>query len=537
MKSRPRNRLVALVRTLAVLATGGIRSAVTLSQIYQQQRYPGSNAYPSTDPRRTILDGWRPAPTTPWQLTWDLSQLIAQGRHLDRTTPVFRGLVEGRKAELVGTGIACEPDTGDPRINRLLKSRIDHWLATIGTNEESIWTLQRMASGDIDTAGSFLWRWVDLPDRLEKGQCPHCLLPLEAEWLSEIPVEAIPDNHTFVRGVLLDHHGRTVAVDLVNPDNFGSIGEGERVPIDQIILGFERRRARQALGEPRLVTLIERTLQDDEMVVSELKAARNAQATSMIIRSDELVPRVPGGREGRGDPIAPETIPVGSIAYVPRDTEIFAHQHNRPSASVREFRQTIRGDMAAGGQVSRVWTDRDGSAYNFANSKFDQIRTQQMVKPAHDWFGTLVATKVYEALVPWAMLAEGLDWPTDPLEQRRLCKHKLIPDVPPELDESSAVKGFEDGFRNRVTSRETFIGTRGRDAAEVSQQIDKELTADGLAAIERAKTLQAACEKANAASPGLNLHWTQVVPKMLDASDPDMTTDPIPAPPDPKNAA
>lgn len=485
--------------------------------------------YPSTDPRREILNRWRAPHLNANQLTWDLNQLAAQGRHLDRTTPVFRGMVEGRKAELVGTGIACEPDTGDAKLNADLKRILSSWLPTIGINRESIWTLQRMASGEIDVAGSFLWRWVDLDDRVDNGDCPRCLLPLEMEWLSTMPIEAIPEGHQFVHGVIIDKYGRAVAVDLVDPEQLGLVNAGERVPIDQVVLGFERRRPRQTLGEPRLVTLIERTLQDDEIVLTELKSAANTSALSVMVSDDDIYAQKMA--ELDGDCPAPERISPGSIGYSPSSAKITALSHTRPSASVKEFRATIRGDMAAGGQVSRVWTDRDGSAYNFANSKFDQIRTQQMVKPAHDWFGSIVASRIHTELVPLAFLMLGRPWPHDPAERARVMRHKLVPDVPPELDEASAVKGFEVGFRNKVTSRAAFVSSRGREPSEVATEIDAELRADGLAAIERAKALQTACNAANKDVAGLNLHWTDIVPQTLDAA-PDAAPAPAQGSPD-----
>lgn len=521
MARRRRNPLLAALRTAVAYPLARLRSsAVTLEQIYHQQRYPGSGAYPSTDPRRKVNDGWYPRPTTAQQLTWDLSRLTAQGRHLDRATPVFRGMVEGRKAELVGTGIAIEPDTGDTKLNQRIKAVLSRTLQKIGANEESIWTLQRMASGEIDCTGTFLWRLIAIEDRADQGLIPFCVLPLEIEWLSELPVQDIPQGHTFVRGVLLDRYGRAVAVDLVNPESVAG-SPGERVPIDQVILGFERRRARQALGEPRLVTLIERTLQDDQLVIGEVKTAATSTGVGVVISSDELLPEDTdenGDAATRNSPPVTD-IPMGGVAYVPSNAGVEVISNPRPNLNVVGFRETIRGDMAAGGQVSRVWTDRDGSKYNFANSKFDQIRTQQMVKPAHDWFGTLVASKVYEPLLPWIFLELGEEWPRDPAQQQRLRQHRLIPDVPPELDEAAAVKGFEAGFRNRVTSREDFIGSRGKDHAEVQKQIDAELLAEGQSAIARAVALQQACDQANQANPDLKLHWTQVVPTVAN-SDP-----------------
>ena len=51
-------------------------------------------AYPSADPRRKILEDWRPRTATANQaLVPSLSVLVAQLRHLDRSAPTLRGIV------------------------------------------------------------------------------------------------------------------------------------------------------------------------------------------------------------------------------------------------------------------------------------------------------------------------------------------------------------------------------------------------------------------------------------------------------------
>lgn len=465
-------------------------------------------AYPSADIQRQVLEGWRTKTLTANQaLSADLTTLVAQGRQLDRANPVARGAIEGRKAELVGTGIAVDPATGDPALDALLRTGFQEWSADCGVCGESLWTLQRMASGECDAAGAFLWRLVVIPDRLAQGLLPCAILPLEVEWLSEMAVEAVAAGNEFVRGVEIDKWGRPVAYHLRNPDTVG-FGKGERVPAAEIIDGHERRRARQALGEPRLAPLIERSYQDDQLVISELKSARNASGVCGVVNDDELS-KIAGEQT---------SIQPGSIAYLPRDAKMESFQLTRPAQSVSDFRGTIRGDLAAGASISRVWLDRDGAAYNFANSRFDQIRTQMMVRPAQDWFGTAVASKVYHFALPWLMLAAGKPWPSDISAQRRLRRHRLVPDVPPELDEKSSVQAFRDGNSQRVTSRSDYLGSRGKDPVEVAAAIAAEHAADDQETIRRIQAAQALCDAANAENPALNLHWSQVV--RLDAVTP-----------------
>jgi capsid protein len=470
----------------------------------------GSAAYPSTDPRRKLLEGFRaPVGTGNQHLARSLSQLIAQGRHLDRSAPVVRGAIEGRKAELVGTGIDVEPTTGDPKLNAELKAAWRECAMTIGVNGESLYELQRLASGELDVAGNGLWRFLVLPERVAAGQLPLAILPLEAEWLSEQPVATVPSGIEFVRGVLINALGQPVACDLVNPDQPLGAARGERVPIDQLNLFFERRRARLALGEPRMAPLIERTFQDDEIVLSELKTARNASGLSVLVYSNELA-QVVNGTDDKGEVLPPTRIDTGSIGYLGTADRAEILKMDRPSGAVTDFRKNVKNDLAAGAGISRVWLDRDGSAYNFANSKFDQIRTQMMVKPAHDWFGRAVASRPYLMALPWLMLRLGRPMPTDPVQLRRLQQHTLIPDVPPELDEQAANKAFESGYAQGITSKADFLGARGKDPLEVARQIDLERRADAQAAAQRIADLQKTCDQLNKANPGLSLTWQQL---------------------------
>ncbi len=67
----------------------------------------GIGGYNATDPRRKILPhGLRPTQATANELlTASLPLLRAYCRQLERNHPVARGAIEGRIAEIVGTGI------------------------------------------------------------------------------------------------------------------------------------------------------------------------------------------------------------------------------------------------------------------------------------------------------------------------------------------------------------------------------------------------------------------------------------------------
>ncbi|MFM2053769.1 MAG: hypothetical protein RL456_1806 [Pseudomonadota bacterium] len=495
----------AVDRVIGRTATWALRSFDwTAEKIWTGQ---GAGYWSSTNPLRKVIEGWRPKRASINRaLHSDLSTLVAQGRHLDRAMPVYRGLVEGHKAELVGSGIGVEPDTGDKGLDRALRDLWSEVARNIGVHGESLWTLQRMACGEIDNAGGTIWRGLVLPERLDEDMLsPWCILVQEYEWLADAPVSPIDPGNIFTAGVETDRLGRARYLHLRSPDD--PFAPGERLPISQCKHIFEARWPRQAVGAPRLATLIERTFQDDEIVNNEMKAARVAGALAVIIADDELRAAYLAGN------LPPDFMDVegGTVSIIGSTSKATAFTHDRPSPNTREWRDTVKGDLAAGAGVSRVWTDRDGQRYNFANSKFDQIRSQMMARMQQDWFGDGVASWPYEQSLPWMMLRLGRSMPTSKNELRRLKRHRLVPDIPPELDELSAAKAFEAGSRNGIDSRADFLGRRGRDPEAIAKQIDAEARDDAARAAERIAVAQRLCEELNAKDPSLKLHWSHIV--------------------------
>ncbi len=134
-----------------------------------------------------------------------------------------------------------------------------------------------------------------------------------------------------------------------------------------------------------------------------------------------------------------------------------------------------------------------------------------VVKPAQGWFGKRVASWPYQQALPYLMMMAGKPWPKDRFAQRRLMKHNIIPDIPPELDEKAAAEGFKIGRAEGITTRSDFLHGRGKDPKAVAKQRAKEASEDAATAIERIAVAQQLCDKANADNPNLKLHWSLIV--------------------------
>lgn len=469
----------------------------------------GKGYWNSTKRGRKMLEGWRPSQATINRaMACDLPTLVAQLRELERVAPAARGVVEGRKAELVGTGIGIAPNTGDTKLDEELQLSWDDACRRMGLLGESLWELQRIASGEIDVAGSVLWRGLVLPERVSQGLLPWCILSLPAEWMSPQPVRPIANSHQFVAGIEADRYGRALFAHIRNPDALGEPGEVIELG-EQAKHIFERRWSLQANGTPRLDTLVERLMQDDEIISNEMKASRILGSLAVIVNDDVL-------REAylKGE-LPDEFIGVdsGTVSFVGERSKISAFTHDRPSVNTAVFRENTKGDFAGGAQVSRVWADRDGSKYNLSNSRFDQMRTQMIVKPAQGWFGDAVASWPYTRCLPYMLAGLGRRWPSDRAEQRKLLRHELVPDIPPELDEKASAQAFAMGNQAGIASRADYLSGRGKNPKAIAEQIDREAADDARRAIARITEAQKLCDKANAADTTgkLNLHWSHIV--------------------------
>ena len=423
----------------------------------------GLSGYFSTDSNRKVGD---PIPevngTANDLLRADVYTLTRQLRHLERNNATIRSIVEGHLADNVGTGIGVVPDTGDESVNERIRQEWERESDILGICGESDTELQRLWCREIDISGNLLARIIQDDSRTPLGLSPIAILPLELEWLSREPV-GVEAGNSFCAGIEFDRYGRPVAYHLCDPNGDGVV---ERVPAKWILHGFERKRAQMAIGEPRLCSVIERSLQRGRLIDTELKSAINASALSTFLKSGaHEEPSDDGDTDSQGNPIYMTEFPVGAHANLAPGDDIGVIQTTRPNMEVQEFAKAMDGDLAGAAQVSRIWLTRDGSAYNFANSKFDQIRTNMVVRPWQLWFGRIAAGRVYEYFLPYILNRLGLALKP---EYRR---YKLQPDVPQETDEKASAQALETSLKLGVTTRETYCSQRGQDWRKIAEQL------------------------------------------------------------------
>ncbi len=420
----------------------------------------GSGTYPSTDPLRNILPSFMRLirnPPVHEKMQRSLPHLIAQCRYLESAVGAARGIVEGAKADLVGTGIDVEPKCEDTEMRTILREAWLEWVEDCTADGRSLWECQRMARAEWMVAGANIWVWRVLPERLAAGKLPLVIQELEVEWLSDRPLEAVPPENTFVAGVEIDALGRPLWYHIRSPDTvLGNVGE--RLPAAIVDHGFERRRPRQARGEPEFTPVIERLQQDDQLVTVELKAANNTAAPSFVMKV--------GSPNSTGE----VTLAPGSTAEIAREDDVLCFKNERPSEKISPFRAVLRGDEAAATGVSQQWIDRDSGRASYSASRMDELFTERLNAPKRNLFGRFTASRPYIRLVPWILLRRGIPMPKDPKAVADLFRHELMPDEAESVDRIKSAEASQLEIMLGLTTREIEAGRRGRDWRKIIEQ-------------------------------------------------------------------
>lgn len=462
-------------------------------------------AYASTNPRnpRDISKTYRPRPSSAnAALVPAMEMLTGQGRDLERSAPLARAIVDGFRADVVGNGIGVQPMTADPALNVALLRDFEEWAEDCGVLGESLWDLQWQGVGELPPAGAILWRWVvDETAPL----VPLRLVALEIEWLSPTELAPVPAGRTFVRGIEQDALGRPLAYHLRNPDS----DAGEVVPAIDIIHVFIRRRARQAHGEPGLCTLVERLLQDSEIIATELKSAKTGAVPAGFIETpDSDLESADADTDGTGlSAGSPVSVRPGVFGYLAPGEKAQPFASGRPSPDVREFRGTVHGDLAAGSGVSRQWLDRDSARANWSSMREDRSRDERLLGPVKLMLGRHMAGKVYLRVLPFLLIRRGLAWPAEARKRAALARYELRPDRPEYVNPLEDAKAIDFQVQHNQKTMEEALAERGRSFGDVLTGRSAEIAKTDAATVARVVALHKAAESSGVP----NLAWYHLV--------------------------
>jgi len=468
-------------------------------------------AYGSTDPRRKFFDGFKFQKSTSNEaLGWNLPTLVNQCRHLERTTATGRAIVEGFKCDVIGTGIAVEPDTKDAALNDAIRDEFNAWAECAGVDGSSLWELQAMAASEVAVAGRVLWRFVVLPDRAEQGHLPLAILPLEPEWLSVLPVAAVEAGASFCNGVEYDRLGRPIAYHLQDPAAAQIQAQGERVLAKYICDGFEKRRPFQSHGEPLMAPAVERIQQEQQLISTELHAAVSTAALAVAITS-EYHPDTVSDPTDPSSEDAVNDIPLGATVRLFPGEHVETIKNDRPNQLIAAFKAVLRGDVAGACKTAQKWLTRDYSGATFMNARMEQLDSKRLHRATQQWLGRFVASRPYLEALPWIFLKLGRALPSESRARVATQRHKLLPDLPEYVDPLKDGQAAAANIANGLTTKEEECASRGRDYRKVQEQLKKEQAEQDLMAVQRIAALHLAIQEAKKKAPDLELDWSMIV--------------------------
>ncbi len=447
----------------------GMRDAISAGASWSASII-GMSGYSATDPARQILSRARPARMSANELAMSsLSVMRNYSRQLERNNPTARAAVDGLVALVVGSGIALEPDSGNPNVDAKLREAWIEWTRSLTVDGRDLYHLQQQGFRDVVTAGELLWRKVLLTERADEGGIPLAVLPLEAEWIDEtassIVYEAGPDGSVFVGAIQLDRYGRAMSYRIRNPE-YNSLWPAETISASAVYHIFEKRRSLQARGEPWMAPVIERLMQDGDLVDTELQAAITASSIGIAVTSefhDNLDTTSTGTST---DPV--QGLKLGGVSRLYPGESIEAFSHNRPSQAIAPFRKGIRGDIAAALRCPQRFLDRDVSGANYSSMRADMLDTDRLLAPVREWYGHATAGRLYQDVLPYLAIKAGVPMPKS--------KHyRLIPDGQPYVDPEKDVAASIAAIVAGLSTWEIEIGKRGGDAKKIIEQLRGEL--------------------------------------------------------------
>lgn len=414
-------------------------------------------SYDAVDPRNKSMRGYIARPVSAADLASSTPYLRNLCRNFERNHATARAAVEGLVANIVGTGIALEPDTGNPETDKKLGAEWTRYLQNCFIDGTGMYEGQSLACREMVVAGEALWRLIVDPKRAQEGLIPLCIQPLEAEWLGDSGQTITGSSEGYLGGINLDQYGRAEAYNILAPS-----GKTESIPAKFIVHIFERRRALQLRGEPWLAPVLTTMRQEKDLVQAELEAAKNTAGFAAAVTSNGGVPL---DLDEKGDPV--RNIELGTIVDLQPGEDIKMLSHTRPSQQIAPFRKMLRGDIAAACRIGQRWLDRDISDANYTSIRADMLDSEKLLAPVRDWFGHQSIGRVYQAVLPYLALRAGVSIP-DPRGYR------LVPDGQPYVDPLKDVQAAAMASAYGMSNFSIEIGKRGGDYRKVWRQLADE---------------------------------------------------------------
>ena len=451
--------------------------------IYRQFSQRGYNAAL----RKGSDSGWHPMnKSADSEMRMDATRVLARARDLARNNEYISGAIETKVANILGPGISPQPiakrkgGSVNKQFNDAAKDLFERWAFIAG-----FYDVQEMALRHFMEDGEVIVKLNMADDGITSGVPPLRLQPLECDQLAEYLDGVTINGNIIKRGVELDQFHRVVAYHVLDyhpGEAYGWLGTmnpytARRIPADQLIHVFKRKRLSQTRGISPLAAIIPRMYdlgeyQDYEMVGAKLGAAFTIFRKTNF--PDVYQPDAISGATAGDNVSKLEYIEPGRIERLPPGEEIQVAENKRPGTNYDPFiRSNLRGasvgyglsyESFSGDYTSSTWT----SARTALLEERRKYRKEQQL--LCDQFNNPVYRRFIEQAVLFGMLpAPGFS--TDRLLYETVKWH--CPGwewVDPQKEASASETELAIG----LTTRQKILATRGEEFEDVLNQLAKE---------------------------------------------------------------
>lgn len=282
----------------------------------------------------------------------------------------------------------------------------------------------------------------------------------------------------------------------------------QRVPAEDVIHEFLPEQIGQKRGLPWIATPLQRLKMLGGYEDAALVAARVGAAKMGVITPSE------DAEPPEDDPDIITDAEPGSFWVAPPGWKAEAFDLTYPSGEFAAFHKACLRGISAGLGVAYNNLANDLEGVNFSSIRQGTLDERETYKGLQSWVAEVFCDRIYGRWLRRRLLMGKLLVAGKPLKLEREEKYRAVTWqgrrwqwVDPQSEMEAAVKGVS----NRFMSKTQVIMDQGRDPEEVEAELLAEEQAADARTMQRVLGLQRACEVANKAAPGLNLHWSQII--------------------------
>lgn len=435
-----------------------------------------------------------------------LDELRAKSRDLDRNNDYAGGLIDAIVDNSVGTGLVMHAaldveslgieETQAQEFEQAAEAAWYNWAPTASAMSsangprDSIDDIVRLALRTVLVDGEFLGRIVTFNDvgRAARGsRYSVAIEPIDVDRLVS-PGRGKMETRggrTIRHGIEVNAFGRPVAYWILkqHPRERGLIatfneGDFVRVPAEDIVHIYDRKRVGQTRGVPFLSRSLDTFEDVAKLIQAELVTARVNACQSLFIRQSNAATfagNVPGQLNSQGN--REEYLEPGIIRRLGPGEEPFPFNPNRPGDAFAPFLAALLAKLAAGASVNTELVSRDYTKTTFSGGR----QSSRMALKLFQRLGRLIADRLcqrmYERVLMEAIQAGDVALPGSATPQRVRQWAGAVwagPEWDGYANPLQEINAAKTAIEIGISSPSIEAAKLGRDAAEVARAREKD---------------------------------------------------------------